>query len=66
MTVPGKRAHVAHLKKNLVIATVMKSRLLSYKCTTYLVMKARRCGVVALVFIRSCQPLLAKIRENID
>ena len=48
VTVPGKRAHFAHFFLNQVIGTVAKSRLGATKCATYLVMKAKCCGIAAL------------------
>ena len=48
MTVPGKRDQVAHFYQNRVIAIAGKSRLLATKCATYLVMKAKCSGVIAV------------------
>ena len=50
-----------------VIPNVVKSSFCATKCATYfLVMKAKCCGVILLVFTYSCQPLKAKIREIFD
>ena len=48
VTVPGKRDHLGNFFQNRVIATTGKSRLWATKCATYLVMKAKCSGVIAV------------------